>query len=78
MIFCNQDISNTLTAMSFKLDQVIENNEDIYNLVKLRKSYFIFSYCPLQILALKTCSRDISKAFTAISFKLGQLIEDNE
>ena len=36
------------------------------------------SYCPLQILALKTCNQDISKTITASSFKLGQLIEDNE
>ena len=27
MIFCNQDISKTITAMSFKLGQVIEDNE---------------------------------------------------
>ena len=38
----------------------------------------LLSYCPLQILALKTCSQDISKSITASSFKLGQLIEDNE
>ena len=29
-------------------------------------------------LALKTCSKDISKHFIASSFKLGQLIEDVE
>ena len=45
----------------------------------LKKSYFIFlSFCPLQILALKTCSQDISKTITASSLKLFQLIEDNE
>ena len=27
MIFCNQDISRTVTTMSFKLGQVIEDNE---------------------------------------------------
>ena len=27
MIFCNQDISKTITAMSFKLGQLIEDNE---------------------------------------------------
>ena len=27
MIFCNQDISKTKTAMSLKLGQVIEDNE---------------------------------------------------
>ena len=36
------------------------------------------SYCPLQILALKTCNQGISKTITASSFKLGQLIEDND
>ena len=37
-------------------------------------NYFIFwSYCPLQILTLKTCSQDISKTFTASSLKLFQL-----
>ena len=50
------------------------------NLVKIVKKYFTFfsSYCPLQILALKTCSQDISKTITASSFKLCQLIEANE
>ena len=43
---------------------------------KLKKSFF--SYCPLQILALETCSQDISKIITASSFKLCELIEDNE
>ena len=42
-----------------------------------KKSYF-FRYCPLQILALKTCSQDISKTTTASSLKLCQLIEDNK
>ena len=35
-------------------------------------------YCPLQILALKTCSQDISKTITASSLILCQLIEDIE
>ena len=29
MIFCNQDISKTITVMRFKLGQVIEDNEKI-------------------------------------------------
>ena len=45
----------------------------------LEKSYFIFSnYLPLQIWTLKICNHDISKTITASSFKLGQLIEDDE
>ena len=45
----------------------------------LKKSYFIFSnYLPLQIWAMKICNHDISKNITARSFKLGQLIEDDE
>ena len=45
----------------------------------LEKVFFFFlSYCALQILVLKTCNQDISKTITASSFKLGQLIEDNE
>ena len=44
-----------------------------------KKSYFIFSnYLPLQIWTLKICIHDISKTITARSFKLGQLIEDDE
>ena len=44
----------------------------------LKKSYFIFlSYCPLQILVLKTCNQDTTKTITASSLKLCQLIEDN-
>ena len=50
------------------------------NLVKIFfKKVFFLSYCPLQILSLKTCNQGISKkTITASSFKLGQLIEDNE
>ena len=45
----------------------------------LDKSYYIFSsYCPLQIWALKICNKDIAKKFIDRSFKLGQLIEDDE
>ena len=44
-----------------------------------KKSYFFFSnYLPLQIWTLKICNHDISKTITARSFKLGQLIEDDE
>ena len=39
---------------------------------------FIWSYCPLQMWALKTCNKDISKIIKAISFNRGQLIEDCE
>ena len=43
------------------------------------KSYIFFSnYLPLQIWTLKICNHDISKTITARSFKLGQLIEDDE
>ena len=44
------------------------------------KTYFIFfSYSPLQMLTLKTCNKDISKKlFKGRSFKLGQLIEDDD
>ena len=46
--------------------------------MKIKKKLFFFlSYCPLEVLAL-TCNQDISKTITANSFKLGQLIEDNE
>ena len=37
-----------------------------------------FSYLPLQIWTLKICNHDIGKTLTARSFKLGQLIEDDE
>ena len=36
MKFCNQDISKTITAMSFKLGQLIEH-KTVDNLVKIRK-----------------------------------------
>ena len=38
----------------------------------------VFNYLPLQIWTLKICIHDISKIITARSFKLGQLIEDDE
>ena len=45
----------------------------------LRKVILIFSnYLPLQIWTLKICIHDISNTITARSFKLGQLIEDDE
>ena len=40
--------------------------------------FFFSNYFPLQIWTLKICNHDISKSITARSFKLGQLIEDDE
>ena len=43
------------------------------------KVIFIFSnFLPLQIWTFKICNHDISKTITAINFKLGQLIENDE
>ena len=39
---------------------------------------FFLNYLPLQVWTLKICNHDISKTITARSFKLGQLIEDDE
>ena len=45
----------------------------------LKKVILFFSnYLPLQIRTLKICNHDISKTITARSFKLNQLIEDDE
>ena len=45
----------------------------------IKKVIVLFSnYVPLQIWTLKICNHDISKTITARSFKLGQLIEDDE
>ena len=45
----------------------------------LKKNIIVFSYYrPLQIWTLKICNHDISKTIIATSFKLGQLIEDDE
>ena len=45
----------------------------------LKKVISLFSnYNPLQIWTLKICIYDISKTITARSFKLGQLIENDE
>ena len=48
--------------------------------MKIREKVIIFfsNYLPLQIWTLKICNRDISKTITARSFKLGQLVEDDE
>ena len=44
-----------------------------------KKLFFLFSnYLPLKIWTLKICNLDISKTIRARSFKLGQLIEDDE
>ena len=45
----------------------------------LKKVILFFSnYLPLQIGTVKICNHGISKTITARSFKLGQLIEDDE
>ena len=45
----------------------------------LKKSYFIFfKLSPIADLDFKICNHGISKTITARSFKLGQLIEDDE
>ena len=52
--------------------------------MKIKKKVILFfanyfaNYLPLQIWTLKICNHDISKTITARSFKLGQLIEDDE
>ena len=46
--------------------------------IKKKKLFFFFNYLPLHIWTLKICFYDISKTITARSFKLGQLIEDDE
>ena len=47
--------------------------------MKIRKKViFFFNYLPLQIWTLKICIHDISKTITARSFKLGQLVEDDQ
>ena len=44
-----------------------------------KKSYFIFfELSPFADLDFEICIHDISKTITARSFKLGQLIEDDE
>ena len=62
MKFGNQDISKTITAMSFKLGQLI-----VDKIIK-KKSFYFLPYRKL----------DMSKIVTARSFKLGHFIEDNE
>ena len=49
-------------------------------MVKIKKKVILFfSNClPLQIWTLKICNHDISKTITDRSFKLNQLIEDDE
>ena len=48
--------------------------------MKILKKVIVFfsNYLALQILTLKICNHDISKTITAMSFKLSQLIEDDE
>ena len=44
-----------------------------------KKSYFIFfELSSFEDLDFENCNHDISKTITARSFKLGQLIEDDE
>ena len=48
--------------------------------MKIKKKVILFfaNYLPLQIRTLKICNHDILKTITARSFKLGQLMEDDE
>ena len=48
--------------------------------MKIRKKVVLFfsNYLPLQIWTLKICNHDISKSITARSFKLGQLIVEDD
>ena len=48
--------------------------------MKIKKKVILFfsNFLPLQIWTLTICNHDISKSITARSFKLGQLIEDDE
>ena len=48
--------------------------------MKIKKKVILFflNHLPLQILTLKICNHDILKPIIARSFKLGQLIEDDE
>ena len=48
--------------------------------MKIEKKVILFfsNYLPLKIWTLKICNHDIPKIITARSFKLGQLIEDDE
>ena len=78
MIVCNQDISKTITAMSLKFGQVIEDNESII-WWKFLKSYFFSVIALCKFLAIMIfCNQDISKTITAMSFKVGHVIEDDE
>ena len=54
--------------------------DDPRKLVKIKEKVILFfsNYLPLQIWTLKICIHDISKTITARSFKLCQLIEDDE
>ena len=44
----------------------------------LKKTIFFSNNLPLQIMTTKICNYDISKSIRARSFKLSQLIEDDE
>ena len=48
--------------------------------MKIKKEVILFflNYLPLQIWTLKICNHDISKTIIARSFKLDELIEDDE
>ena len=46
--------------------------------IKEKVILFFSNYLPLKIWTLKICNHDIAKTLTARSFKLGQLIDDDE
>ena len=54
------------------------NGPLVFELILIKVIIFFSNYLPLQIWTLKICNHDISKTITDRSFKLGQLIEDDE
>ena len=73
MKYCNQDISKTITARSFKLAQLKADNERLpgENLKKIILFFLVIALCKFG-----HRKHDISKTITARSFKLAQHIED--
>ena len=62
MKLCNQDISKTIIARSFKLGQLIEDNVKMHCCNFKKQCYYIYN-------------KSSSKIISASSFKFGQLID---
>ena len=68
-----------LLRYSFEISYMDSSSKKIIDMYFFKSGLSPFvEVCPFYRVIMKFCNQDISKTITAMSFKLGQLIEHNE